>query len=500
MTQTAPAPDSKFETALHFDVAIVGAGISGIGAAFHLKAQCPGTSFVILEAQDSFGGTWITHRYPGIRSDSDLYTFGYRFKPWLGKPIATAEEILAYLGEVIDDNGLDAHIRYRHRIRRAHWSSADNLWTLEGSRESDGATVRFTANFLWMCQGYYRHAKGYTPEWEAMETFAGRIVHPQSWPEDLDCAGKKVVVIGSGATAATLIPAIAGRCDHVTMLQRSPTYYTTGRNANALADTLRELDVNAEWIHEIIRRKVLFDQAAFTRRCFSEPEAVKQELLSAVRAYLGEDYDVEAHFSPKYRPWRQRVAFIPDGDLFREIRSNRALVVTDEIERFTSSGILTKSGKLIEADIVVTATGFNLSVLGDIDFVIDGEPLNFSDTLTYRGTMFAGVPNMAWVFGYFRSSWTLRVDLVGDFVCRLLNHMRSNGLSKVVPSLRPEDSEMPLSPWIDPENFNPGYVVRSGHLLPKQGNKPEWRHSHDYEVDKETLAAADLSDGTLVYS
>jgi cation diffusion facilitator CzcD-associated flavoprotein CzcO len=306
-------------------------------------------------------------------------------------------------------------------------------------------------------------------------------------------------VIGSGATAATLIPAIAKRCNHVTMLQRSPTYYITGRNANALANT-RELDVNAEWIHEITRRKVLFDQAAFTRRCFSEPEAVKQELLSAVRAYLGEDYDVETHFSPTYRPWRQRVAFITDGDLFQEIRSRRASMVTDEVERFTTSGILTKSGKLLEADIVVTATGFNLNVLGDIDFVIDEQPLSFSDTVTYRGTMFVGVPNMAWVFGYFRSSWTLRVDLVGDFVCRLLNHMKGKGLSKVVPSLRPEDSGMPLSPWIDPENFNPGYVVRGGHLLPKQGNKPEWRHSHDYEVDKEILAAANLSDGTLVYS
>ena len=285
---------------------------------------------------------------------------------------------------------------------------------------------------------------------------------------------------------------------HVTMLQRSPTYYITGRNANALTDTLRELDINEEWIHEIIRRKVLFDQAAFTRRCFSEPEAVKTELLSAVRAHLGEDYDVETHFSPKYRPWRQRVAFIPDADLFQEIRSGKASVVTDEIEKFTPSGILTKSGKLIEADIVVTATGFNLNVLGDIDFVIDGEPLNFADTVTYRGAMFVGVPNMAWVFGYFRSSWTLRVDLVGDFVCRLLNHMKDKGLSKVVPSLRPEDGEMPLSPWIDPENFNPGYVMRGGHLLPKQGDKPEWRHAHDYEVDKETLAAADLGDGTLV--
>jgi cation diffusion facilitator CzcD-associated flavoprotein CzcO len=499
MTETAPADDCESESSQHFDVAIIGAGISGIGAAYHLKTQCPSISFVILEAKNSFGGTWITHRYPGVRSDSDLYTFGYRFKPWIGKPIANASEILAYLGEVIDENGLDAHIRYRHRIWRARWSSADNLWTLEGSRESDGAAVRVTVNFLWMCQGYYRHEKGYMPEWAGMESFEGRIVHPQSWPDDIDCTGKNVVVIGSGATAATLIPAIAERCSHVTMLQRSPTYYITARNASALADTLRELEVNEEWIHEIIRRKVLFDQAAFTRRCFSEPEAVKKDLLSAVRAYLGEDYDVETHFSPKYRPWRQRVAFIPDGDLFQAIRSKKASVVTDEIERFTTSGILTKSGKLLEADIIVTATGFNLNVLGDIDFAIDGQPLSFSDRVTYRGIMFAGVPNMAWVFGYFRSSWTLRVDLVGDFVCRLLNHMKGEGFSKVVPTLRPEDEDMPLLPWMDPEDFNPGYVLRGAHLLPKRGNKSEWRHSHDYEVDKETLAATDLSDGTLVY-
>ena len=246
MTQIAPAAGSTSEASQHFDVAIIGARIAGIGAAYHLKTQCPATSFVILEAQESFGGTWITHRYPGVRSDSDLNTFGYRFKPWIGKPIAAASEILAYLGEVIDDNGLDAHIRYRHRIGRARWSSADNLWTLEGGRGSDGATVRFTANFLWMCQGYYRHEKGYTPDWAGMEAFAGRIVHPQSWPEDLDCTGKSVVVIGSGATAATIIPAIAGRCNHVTMLQRSPTYYITGRNANTLTDTLRELDVSEE--------------------------------------------------------------------------------------------------------------------------------------------------------------------------------------------------------------------------------------------------------------
>jgi cation diffusion facilitator CzcD-associated flavoprotein CzcO len=492
MTETAPPPE-------HFDVLIVGAGISGIGAAYHLKAQCPGMSFVILEAKESFGGTWITHRYPGIRSDSDLYTFGYRFKPWTGKPIANADEILAYLAEVIDENGLDAHIRYLHAVSEARWSSADNLWALEATRTVDAGSARFTANFLWMCQGYYSHAEGYTPKWDGMQTFGGQIVHPQSWPEDLDYAGKKVVVIGSGATAATLIPAIAERCSHVTMLQRSPTYFITGRNANVLADTLRELDVKEEWIHEITRRKVLFDQAAFTRRCFTEPEAVKKELLSAVRAYLGEDYDVDTHFTPRYLPWRQRVAFIPDGDLFREIRSRNASVVTDEIERFTPAGILTKSGEVLEADIVVAATGFNLNVLGDIDFLIDGRPLDFAGTVTYRGVMFVGVPNMAWVFGYFRSSWTLRVDLVGDFVCRLLNRMKEKGLKKVVPSLRPEDKDMPLMPWMDPENFNPGYIVRGVHLLPKRGDKPEWRHSHDYEADKNVLGTADLDDGALVY-
>src|SRR6516225_3839048 len=275
MTESAPPAPERF------DVLIVGAGISGIGAAYHLKAQCPGMSFVILEAKESFGGTWITHRYPGIRSDSDLYTFGYRFKPWTGKPIANADEILAYLAEVIDENGLAAHIRYRHAVSAARWSSAENLWTLEATRIADGATVRFTANFLWMCQGYYSHEQGYTPEWQGMETFEGQIVHPQSWPDDLDTADKNVVVIGSGATAATLIPAIAERCGHVTMLQRSPTYYITGRNANELADTLRALDVKEEWIHEITRRKVLHDQAVFTRRCFSEPEAVKKELLLA---------------------------------------------------------------------------------------------------------------------------------------------------------------------------------------------------------------------------
>jgi cation diffusion facilitator CzcD-associated flavoprotein CzcO len=499
MTEMAILAEAAAQQIEHFDVVIVGAGISGVGGAYHLTKQCPGTSFVVLEAQESFGGTWLTHRYPGTRSDSDLYTFGYRFKPWTSAPIATRAEILDYMGEVIAENGIDHHIRYRHTISVAYWSSGDKLWTLEGTRTDTGETVRFTGNFLWMCQGYYRHSDGYTPEWSGMKDFEGRIVHPQNWPEDLDYAGKTVVVIGSGATAATLIPAIAAECGHVTMLQRSPTFFRTGRNAIPLADELRELDIDEAWIHEIVRKKILYEQSVFTRRSFTEPEAVKQELLAGVRAHLGPDYDLATHFTPRYRPWRQRIAFVPDGDFLEAIRSGKASVITDEIESFTEAGILLRSGRILEADIIVTATGFNLNVLGDIDFSIDRKPLVFSDTVTYRGMMFTGVPNMAWVFGYFRASWTLRADLVADFVCRLLNHMKEKGARQMTPTLRPEDEDMPLLPWIDAENFNPGYLMRGMHLLPKRGDKPEWQHTQDYWSEKDEFPAIDLDDGLFVY-
>jgi cation diffusion facilitator CzcD-associated flavoprotein CzcO len=484
----------------HFDVLIVGAGISGVGGAYHLSKQCPGTSFVVLETHSSFGGTWLTHRYPGIRSDSDLYTFGYRFKPWTSAPIATAAEILAYMGEVIEENGLARHVRYRHRIDAASWSSTDKLWMIQTTRLDTGEALRFTANFLWMCQGYYRHAEGYTPEWPGMARFRGRIVHPQTWPDDLDYAGKNVIVIGSGATAATLIPAIADDCAHVTMLQRSPTFYRTGRNAIEIADELRQLQIDESWIHEIVRRKILHDQAIFTRRSFTEPEKVKQELLSAVQTYLGPDYDVATHFMPSYRPWRQRIAFIPDGDFLKAISRNKASVITDEIRTFTETGILLKSDRRIDADVIVTATGFHLSALGGIEFAIDGKPLAFSDTVTYRGMMFTSVPNMAWVFGYFRASWTLRADLVADFVCRLLNHMRATGARQVTPTLRAEDRGMRLLPWIDPENFNPGYLMRGMHLLPKRGDKPEWQHTQDYWSEKDEFPAIDLDDPLFVYT
>lgn len=490
MSQTATLTE-------HFDVLIVGAGISGVGSAYHLTEQCPDLSFVVLETLESFGGTWLTHTYPGIRSDSDLYTFGYRFKPWTGPPIATAEQILRYMGEVIDENDLGRHIRYHHQISAASWSSEENLWTLEVTRTDTGEVFRFTTNFLWMCQGYYRHSQGYTPEWPGMDSFHGPIVHPQTWPDDLDYAGKNVIVIGSGATAATLVPAIAADCAHVTLLQRSPTYFVTGRNENEMADLLRGLEIPEEWIHEITRRKILADQAAVTQLSFEEPELVKLELLNGVREYLGPDYDVEKHFTPRYRPWQQRLAFIPDGDLFKGIASGKASVVTDEIETFTEAGIRLRSGEELSADIIITATGFNLNVLGDIAFTIDGEPLVFSDTVTYHGMMFTGVPNLVWVFGYFRASWTLRADLIGDFVCRLLNRMKAKGAARVTPALLPEEADLEQLPWMDPDNFNPGYLMRGMHLLPKRLDKPEWQHTQDYWTEKETLPAIDLDDGRL---
>jgi cation diffusion facilitator CzcD-associated flavoprotein CzcO len=483
----------------HFDVLIVGAGISGIDAAYHVRQRFPGKSFLVLEGLESFGGTWLTHRYPGIRSDSDLYTFGYGFKPWTGPPIATAAEILAYLGEVMDENDLASHIRYRHWINSASWSGEDRMWTIEVTRTDTGERLRFTTNFLWMCQGYYRHADGFTPDWPGMDRFSGRIVHPQTWPDDLDLAGKNVIVIGSGATAATLVPAIAADCAHVTILQRSPTYFYSGPNSNEVADMLRELEIPEEWVHEIVRRKILHDQEAIIRLSFEDPEFLTAELINQVRDRLPPGYDVATHFTPRYRPWRQRIAFLPDGDLFAAISSGRASMVTGEIKNFTDDGLLLRTGEELAADVIITATGFNLSVLGDIEFAVDGEPLDLAGTVTYRGMMFTGVPNLAWVFGYFRASWTLRADLVSDLVCRLLAHMSELGASTVTPQLRPEDADMPVLPWMDPENFNPGYLMRSMDLLPRRGDKPQWQHSQDYHREKHDLPNADLDDGCLAY-
>lgn len=497
--ETARATRSVSPATEHFDVLIVGAGISGIGSAYHLRRQLPGTRFVILDEQESFGGTWITHKYPGIRSDSDLHTFGYSFKPWVGPPIATAAEILSYMNEVIEENSLARHIRYKHRVLSAYWSSETNLWTLEVGIADNTERATFTASFLWMCQGYYRHSEGYTPDWPGLKDFAGPVVHPQHWPDNLNVSSKQVIVIGSGATAATLIPNLADRCAHVTMLQRSPTYFWIGRNAIELAEELRRLQIDEAWIHEIVRRKKLFEQYAFSRRCLTEPEQVKKELISQIAAVLGPEYDVATHFTPRYNPMQQRLAFVPDADMFLGIKNGKASVVTDEIERFTKQGILLKSGRTLKADIIVTATGFNLCVLGDIDFAIDGKPLQFAETVTYRGMMFTGVPNMVWVFGYFRASWTLRVDLVAEFVCRLLKHMTEKRAKRVEVAMRPEDHSMRLLPWIDPNIFNPGYLMRNMHLFPKRADRSEWQHSQDYWTEKDAIPAINLDDEMFVY-
>jgi cation diffusion facilitator CzcD-associated flavoprotein CzcO len=483
----------------HFDMLIVGAGISGIGSAYHYQQQCPGKSYVILETKDSFGGTWVTHNYPGIRSDSDLYTFGYRFKPWISNPIATRDEILTYMNEVIEENGIGENIRYGHTITHCSWSSADNLWTVEAARKSDGTTRRFTANFLWMCQGYYNHDTPYTPDWPGMADFKGRIVHPQKWPSDLDLKGKRVVVIGSGATAATVIPNIADETAHVTLLQRSPTWFLPRENTNELANRLREIGVDEPTIHRVVRQQINYDFSVMLKRCDEEPDAVAEELWEFARMYLGPDVELAPHFTPKYRPWQQRAAFIPDGDLFVKIREGKVSAVTDQIERFTENGILTKSGDLLEADVIVTATGFNLSVMGDIPFEVDGTPVNWAETVNYRGMMFTGVPNLVWVMGYFRASWTLRVDLLGDFVCNMVNHMDAKGVKRVDVALRPEDKDMPILEWISGDRFNPGYLMRDIDKMPRRGDKPEWQHNQDYWREKEEIPAIDLNSSEFVY-
>ena len=498
MNLTGHGPTAP-NSAEHFDVLIVGAGISGIGGAYHLTQQCPDTTFVVLEAFETFGGTWWSHRYPGIRSDSDLYTFGYRFKPWTGPPIATANEILSYMGDVINENDLAQHIRYRHKISSANWSSAENRWTVTARNLETGEDATFTANFLYMCQGYYRHREGYWPDWPGMNDYKGRIVHTEEWTDDIDYTDQNVLVIGSGASAATIIPAMCDRAAHVTMLQRSPTYFRSGRNAVEIADHLRKLQIDEAWIHEIVRRQILYEQAAFTERAFSEPDVVKHELLADVRHHLGTDYDIDTHFTPRYRPWRQRIAFIPDADLFKGIASGKASVVTDEIDRFTETGVLLKSGSILEADLIVAATGFNMNVLGDIDFTVDGKRLDFHQTVTYRGMMFTGLPNLAWVFGYFRASWTLRSDLIADFVCRILNHMNATGARRVEVALRPEDEEMPIMEWMDSEDFNPNYLARCSHLLPRRGSKREWQHTQDYWREKDEFPKIDLSGSEFVY-
>lgn len=484
----------------HHAVIIIGAGISGLGAACHLQRECPAKDYVILEARDAIGGTWDLFRYPGIRSDSDLYTYAYDFKPWYGQPIATAAEILRYLHEVVDENKLEPHIRFGHHVSSAVWSTEDALWTVE-TKDRDGETCCFTGSFLFMCQGYYNHQAGYRPQFPGEESFKGPIIHPQEWPEELDYTGKQMVVIGSGATAATIVPAVAERVAHVTQLQRSPSYYLAIDNhaEDDMIKELRALDVPQEWIHGIKRRKLLEQGRVFTERTVHEPDVVRQELLDMAAALLPEDYDIGAHFTPRYDPWKERLCILPEGDLFKAITSGKASVVTDHIECFVEDGILLQSGQTLKADIIVCATGIELCGLGNIKFTVDGSPVSIPDTWTYKGIMLSDLPNLAWTFGYIRSSWTLRSDLIAHFVCRLLNYMDEAAVRQCTPRLRPEDQAMAAKPFIDSTDFAPGYMRRGTGRLPKQGDCEPWINIQNYYMEKDVLLEVSFDDGVLQF-
>jgi len=479
----------------HVDVLVIGAGVSGLGAAHRLRTRFPERSFAVLEAQDAPGGTWWTHKFPGARSDSDLFTYGYRHKPWRGPSIAAGSAILEYLDEVIEEDDLAGRIRYHHKVTGASWSSSEHRWTVEVTRTDTGEHLRFTADFLWMCMGYYNHEEPYRPGWPGLDRFEGTVVHPQQWPDDLDTTGKRVLVVGSGSTAATVIPAIARTAAHVTMLQRSPSYWFAAPTVHELATMLEPLDLPAEWTHEIMRRQYVqqFDWLATTGR--DDPEQLHEFLVESIRPLLPEGTDVEKHFTPRYRPWQQRIAFVPDGDFFAAMREGKVSIVTDTITEFTEKGVQVSSGEVVEADIVVTATGFNLAPFGDIPFEVDGEPVDFAQRVTWRGLMISGVPNMAYAFGYFRHSWTLRVDLVNDVVERIFEHMAERGATTVVPRLRPQDEGMALRPWSDPENFNAGYVMRSQDRMFRQGDRDPWTHMHEHDHERVVLPQADLDDG-----
>ena len=485
-------------TVEHFDVVVVGAGISGIGAGYHLQTMSPNRTYVILEGRDDIGGTWDLVRYPGVRSDSDMHTLGYSFKPWTSeKSIADGPAILQYLHDTVREFGIDRHIRFGHQIAGAEWSTENAQWTVTGQRADTGNTVTFTCGYLFMCSGYYSYRGGYTPEFAGIDNFQGQIVHPQKWPEDLEYAGKRVVVIGSGATAMTLVPAMADSTQHITMLQRSPTYVVAAPDIDAIANAMRKVLPN-KLAYRITRKKNVALQQFFYKRTRTQPEKVKTTLLGRVTKALGEDYDVATHFTPSYNPWDQRMCLVPNGDLFTSIKSGKASVVTDEIDTFTETGIRLKSGTELAADIIVTATGLNLVTLGEMDFVVDGEPVDFAKTWTYKGFAYSGVPNLASSFGYVNASWTLRADLTCEYVCRLLNHMETTGTVECTPRLRPEDAGMPERPWID--NFTAGYMQRVMHKFPRQGDREPWINPQSYTRDKKMFRTGQLEDGAMQFT
>ncbi|MFC5849116.1 flavin-containing monooxygenase [Deinococcus petrolearius] len=487
----APAADTR-----PLDVLIIGAGLSGIGAARHLLAKNPGKRFELLEARHAIGGTWDLFRYPGIRSDSDVFTLGYSFKPWRGrKSIADGADIREYIQEAADEVGVTEHIRFGHRVKAAAWSSADALWTVTAEvqdAQGHSRSVTRTAKFLFLCSGYYSYDEGHRPDFPGAQAFGGQIVHPQFWPQNLDYTGKQVVVIGSGATAVTLVPALTDRAAHVTMLQRSPSYVAVRPLVDAAATRLQRV-TPPPVAHAITRWKNVLTSIFFYQIARRKPELFRQRLLAAARDQIGERFDAR-DFTPSYKPWDQRVCAVPDGDLFTAIRGGRASVVTDTIETFTPRGIRLSSGRELPADLIVTATGLKLNVLGDIRFTLDGQALDIPRRLVYRGMMLSGVPNFAYAFGYTNSSWTLKAELTADYVCRLLNFMDRSRFRVVFPAADPTVEERPLL------DFTSGYVARSVAALPKQGSRRPWQVYQNYLLDKYTIQFAPLNDGTLKFS
>ncbi|MGC9270100.1 flavin-containing monooxygenase [Acidiphilium sp.] len=481
--------------ARHFDVVVVGAGLSGIGAACHLTRDCPDRSYVILESREAIGGTWDLFRYPGIRSDSDMYTLGYSFRPWTeSKAIAPGSLILDYVRDTAAAFGVDRHIKFGHRVTEAAWDSARSVWTVTATQGADEDQIAFTCNFLFMCSGYYDYDTGHMPAFPEAERFAGRIIHPQSWPADLDYAARRIVVIGSGATAVTLVPELAKTAAHVTMLQRSPTYIVARPAEDAFANRLRAR-LPPALAYRITRWRNILLGLFFYNLARRRPQRVKDGIIALAQQALGPDYDVATHFTPRYKPWDQRLCLVPDGDLFAALKSGAASIVTDQIERFTPTGIRLRSGGEIAADIIVTATGLQLKLLGGLRVRVDGSIVDFAKTLCYKGMMFSDVPNFAASFGYTNASWTLKSDLTAVYVCRLLNAMKRQGATQCTP--RRNDPSVTEAPFLD---FTSGYVQRAIGAFPRQGSKKPWRLHQNYVRDLAMLRWGRLADGTMAFT
>jgi cation diffusion facilitator CzcD-associated flavoprotein CzcO len=496
VTDTTPDPAGSADGAVeHVDVLIVGAGLSGIAAAHHLQTKCPWATYAIVEARDAIGGTWDLFRYPGIRSDSDMFTLGYSFRPWQGeKSISDGESILQYIRDTAAESGIDRHIRFGHRVERAEWSTEQARWAIAATRTDDGRTVQLTCGFLFSCSGYYRYDRGHLPDFPGMDSFEGTLVHPQQWPEDLDHTGKRIVVIGSGATAVTLVPSLARRATHVTMLQRSPSYVVSLPAKDPVADLLRRR-LPPSWSGPIIRwMKALTAQASY-RLSKWRPQLMRRLLRKGLERHLPVGYDLDTHFNPSYDPWDQRLCVVPDGDLFAALRDGTASIVTDRIETFTPKGLRLCSGIELEADVIVTATGLELLFMGGIELVVDGEPVDVADRLTYKGMMLEGVPNAALAIGYTNASWTLKCELTCDYVCRLLNGLRDRGLRQCTPVNR--DGAVRPQPLL---GLSSGYIQRAEGRFPKQGSRAPWLVHQSYLRDYRTMKLSGLDDDSLQLS